>query len=186
MSSLFQQTWQKRVGDLWGAIPRVSWVRLEADEETLVPGETMRVRVRVAVDAHTVSSDLFQDRVVRPKDAWEEFVDMSSIEVRENPVRTYQVGFSRCLKVLRGLIREADPRIGLSFVNDAGARLLPRGELFDPPRMRWPEWENPGLDTVPCALCDGRFNQQGMPAMWAGGNLLWVHGDCWIDAHVPL
>ena len=81
------------------------------------------------------------------------------------------------------LLREHDPRLGTLYIKDELKPSLPDIPLFDPPRRRPPAWNTgAGVDSSPCPFCSDGFGQ-GFPAMWGGGNLMWVHPKCWLQAH---
>jgi len=92
---------------------------------------------------------------------------------------------------------EHDPRIG-SFPT-GNPIPLPRCPLFDPdslfPRPQIPTDDgiyDPWLPEVSppmwvygkCRFCGEGFHR-GLPPMWGGGNLLWVHQPCWMKAVGP-
>jgi hypothetical protein len=93
---------------------------------------------------------------------------------------------------------ECDPRLGFTLKSEKDQ--LPESKFFDPrtglpfPRgfqqffakyvdMAYrqcpesiPEWQQ-----INCTLCNKEFHPFD-PPMWAGGNVLWVHRECWGDA----
>jgi len=82
---------------------------------------------------------------------------------------------------------EADPRIGWRFSGNGG---LPISRILDPSvpfsRVGVPvEWEpttgappDPHIKPPRCPFCR-EPHTWAEPPVWAGGNLLWVHGRCW-------
>ena len=171
----------KVLGDAWGNIPRVDWIRSTA---TFVPdGEDWLVEVDVQVEPHIITRRIDRNvrgvprigGVVRGKQRISGYLDTPIVKEAT----------MEAIRYASGLLREADPRIGLMLTegHSQGWAKFPRGALFDPPRMRPPSWTAASMDSVPCSLCDGKFGS-GLPAMWAGGNLLWCHAHCWIELHV--
>lgn len=85
------------------------------------------------------------------------------------------------LKEIGPTLYEWDPRLG-HFLKDFNDH-LPRCPLFDPPLIPNPEWEvrdwtmNVPNET-PCPICGEKFTAHNKP-MWGGGNVCWVHAECW-------
>lgn len=76
---------------------------------------------------------------------------------------------------------EHDPRLG--FILESPDARLPQCPLFDPFPLPFPKWEvrdwtvNVPRET-PCPICGEKFAAHNKP-MWGGGNVCWVHADCW-------
>ena len=84
--------------------------------------------------------------------------------------------FETIIERLSPRIYEHDPRIG------SPPHHLKTCRLFDPvtvPRPAYYQTMNQPAE-VPCSLC-GKVFEDGDPAMWGGGNVLWVHYTCWCD-----
>ena len=167
----------------WGDIPKVDHVRASFQGEDGTEGYVISLRVDVL--PHTVSCRLF------PKNRGRIPREGGSVRARsvvpfqvepENERRILEEHRLATIRFASGLLREADPRIGTILVQSSDIQGFPRGYLFDPPRLRRPAWEKPSLDSVPCSICGDGFGR-GMPAMWAGGTLMWTHPDCWLSLH---
>lgn len=80
------------------------------------------------------------------------------------------------------LLYEYDPRIGYRAPPYTDGLALP-SLIFQPTTMVRPLWRDPGSppqgdDRKPCPLCGEAFHEKS-PPMWAGGNIQWVHPECW-------
>lgn len=109
-------------------------------------------------------------------------LDVADIET----VNLHPEGVPRFIHMkVRGLQREItpylfeyDPRIGNM---PRGPSDFPEWPLFDPiPRLRpfLTRDQVSASDVVLCPLCGEMFTAVNMP-MWGGGNVQWVHADCW-------
>jgi hypothetical protein len=92
--------------------------------------------------------------------------------------------------IVRGLIRglgpdiyEYDPRIGHTEPSP-GTTTLPACPLLEPrPFKQQPYWDSFRPDVqypnhTDCPLCGESFSEWALP-MWGGGNVQWVHLECW-------
>jgi len=107
---------------------------------------------------------------------------INDMELVAGPARSIYI------QVLRDIIKEIgpdlyeyDPRLGITLKDYNGR--LPSCPLFDPFPLPYPEWEVRDWSTnipneTPCPLCGGMFAAHDKP-MWGGGNVCWVHADCW-------
>lgn len=79
------------------------------------------------------------------------------------------------LRKLGPYLYEQDPRIGYKPLHAP----LPSCPWLDPPgpNIRDPLHLREFLDPPVCPLCNKEICARDL--YWGGGNLLWVHGDCW-------
>lgn len=174
----------------WGELAPVPWVKVQGKTERDDHLGVSWLVLGVQVAEHHITNDYFplakHDRVPvfrRPGGQCMVRSPYSDNHSRQDPspATTVNMLLMTMVQDLSFLLREHDPRTG--SVVDEGGPLVPRSPLFDPPRMRPPQWERgAGLDSVPCPFCHRPFGR-GMPAMWSGGTLLWTHPACWADVH---
>lgn len=178
------------VAQAWGDVRRVPWVSVSAKHEHDAVGDAVDITLDVVVLPHVVSCPVFPKAVTRTGGGVTARSRVSLMDLAEAGVNSQRLVTDHTMQAIRfaaGLLREFDPRIGLLFQGTLPPKLgtFPRSALFDPPRLRPPEWKGaPALDSVACSVCHHAFGH-GEPAMWGGGNLLWAHPACWLDVHEP-
>lgn len=165
----------------WGEVSPSPWVKFEGWIEPSPTTRTTRVVIRVESLEHDVTEGSSKHKIVRPWLAVETDFQVGDLEIHHSPSvgALWQTLLSKAVKELAFSLREHDPRIGTVLAEGVLKDFLPRCPLFDPPRIRPPAWKRgAGIDAAPCPLCSDGFGQ-GYPAMWGGGNLMWVHPSCW-------
>ena len=170
----------------WGNLSPPPWIRLGVVSTPDISSGATWLEFSVRIDPHEITSPYFSGttRFSKPGGAFGLRQALLDRDFRagwgESQVIDHVV--VPALRSMAGHMREEDPRIGI-VPDDISS--FPRALLFDPPRMRPPMVDGrPTLDSVPCPFCQMSFGR-GMPAMWGGGNLLWVHPSCWARAHTP-
>jgi hypothetical protein len=168
----------------------VPWVHMRAKVEWDEAASTTWLTLGVRIDDHHLTNKYFPpalgDRVpmfLRSGNQFGVRAPYSDVLARQDPspASTVDTILRNMVRELSHLLREYDPRTG--SILDEGGPQIPRSPLFDPPRMRPPQWERgASLDSVPCPFCHQKFGR-GMPAMWSGGTLLWTHPSCWAGVH---
>lgn len=169
----------------WGDLSPVPWVRLSSHVRHSPADAYTYVTLVADVGEHDILVPFSRGKRVRRAATLVEetfFLDDTSIRKSGDAASLVTPKVRETARVMSYRLREHDPRIGEVVGDGATRNLLRRCLLFDPPRMRPPEWKgNAGLDAVPCPFCQDGFGS-GYPAMWGGGNLLWVHPSCWLAA----
>lgn len=173
------------LGVAWGDLSPAPWVRLSG-RSTYVPNVAATLVVLAAdVGEHAITNRLFRGKVVRraATRVTQEFYVPDTKLAEAADLTSLLTPFVReAVREMSYRLREHDPRIGEMPAVDTVRDLLRRSLLFDPPRLRPPAWKGKsGLDAVPCPFCQDGFGK-GYPAMWGGGNVLWVHPSCWLQA----
>lgn len=178
---------------LWKDLAPVPWVQVTVATTCQTSSTDMILDILVTSQDHEITHSLFRGRRVRiPGAQVRAQVPIPDFFRAPAPGQSQaavvgeaviKAALAAVSQDLAPSLREQDPRVGRQI--EMGARLrdvLPACPLFDPPRLCAPEWEAaPPLDSVPCPICHEKFGR-GAPAMWGGGNLLWVHPGCWLGA----
>lgn len=187
MTNINAQQWPTQWA--WGLLTPPDHITLMA--ETLPDFKSMahHLQVHVKIDPYTLLIRTnTQNRVSRIGGRFAHSTSLPSVvTTNTSPTQVVDI-FKQAIRELSFLMREHDPRIGTILTGNLHANhshtlSLPSCPLFDPPRIRPPAWRGgSGIDSVPCPYCSNDFDR-GYPAMWGGGNLMWVHPDCWLTAH---
>lgn len=161
----------------WGQLPPSPLVKLQtATQQDPSRGLSIFLLLSVHIQKHEVSPPCLHGRVLRRG----ELRDTVRMEMINSPPGENVVVFvlEELFRKMSYLLREHDPRFGQVLSVGQTKNLLPRSPLFDPPRLRPPAWRGgTGIDAVPCPFCQDGFGR-GDPAMWGGGNVMWVHPRC--------
>lgn len=173
---------------VWGLLTPPDHITLKVDVLPDVQGLTHHLQVHVKIDPYTLLVHTnTRHKVPRLGQRFTYSTAISNLAVAPtSPAQAVDI-FKQAVRELSFLMREHDPRIGTILTSNAPSNntslMIPSCPLFDPPRIRPPAWRGgSGIDSVPCPYCSDDFDR-GAPAMWGGGNLMWVHPDCWLMAH---
>jgi len=165
---------------LWGDV-RASYLEATVRTHENLQRQTHQIRVSVFVKDHERLVHGYRlSYEAREVCVATEFSNREIYAARDNLPRIFEDSLKAMAVELAPLLYECDPRLG-TFLNDPDDK-LPAALFFDPRPLLPPLWITGGLYPTEghrgCTLCGEPFAPQNRP-MWGGGNVLWVHMDCW-------
>lgn len=172
---------EKEMRKYLGSLPK--WINASIYIDPMPDAITLKLRFR----CRTHYESIHGISVLRNKEERYVGLDLSFTDIdREdsNGLVLCSTKIAVALSELRPHFFEQDPKLGAILLKpmfqlpsdpkDSLSRYL-----FNPTKLKRPSWSGSAtLNGMYCSLCHKIFVDK---AMWGGGNLQWVHQDCWID-----
>ena len=180
--------------DLWGDVEQPFWITFTVSGVVLPAWDRVQITTRFQIQKHRRIVAEHIQCVQGRTGGSNVTLPSQNVVLDAHFVHLLQESLKDSIEDISLLLYEFDPRIGyiLLYPKDS----LPVCPLFDRRgpvwRPKWKDWTarvaqgahsvaaGVPVEQVPCMLCGEDFEFHMTP-MWGGGNIGWVHANCWIE-----